>query len=152
MPILVVYPQTLIVVSPGNALGQLVVNDASALVVGAEGYLYHQTKDPVFVKVVDITGNTLTVTLNSVIFDTSAYGPSDGANIHFDHQAVDSTVVPPAPGVGIQIAAGTNTASSGTVNFINSNGVTFGLNTNNAMTISVVPGAAAGLGAAQAGT
>jgi hypothetical protein len=152
MPIQVVYPQTLVVVSPGDAFGHLVVNDASALVVGAEGYLYHQTKDPIFVKVVDITGNTLTVTFNSVVLDTSAYGPASGADIHFDHQAVDSTVVPPTPGVGINIAAGTNTASSGTVNFVNSNGVTFGLNTNNAMTVSVVPGAAAGVGAAAAGT
>ena len=151
MPIQVVYPQTLVVVSPGDAFGHLVVNDASALVVGAEGYLYHQTKDPIFVKVVDITGNTLTVTFNSVVLDTSAYGPASGADIHFDHQAVDSAVVPPAPGVGINIAAGTNTASSGTVNFVNSNGVTFGLNTNNAMTLSVVAGAA-GIGAAAAGT
>jgi hypothetical protein len=47
------------------------------------------------------------------------------------------------------IEAGTNSVSSGTVSFANSNGVTFGMNTAGVITATVTPGAAAGIGAIQ---
>lgn len=50
---------------------------------------------------------------------------------------------------GAVISAGTNSQNTGTVVFSNSNGVTFGLNTNGVLTATVTPGAAAGIGALQ---
>lgn len=49
------------------------------------------------------------------------------------------------------LSAGTTIASTGTVVFSNSNGVTFGMN-NGTITATVQPGAAAGIGAVSAGT
>lgn len=53
-------------------------------------------------------------------------------------------------GGGAVISAGTNSQNTGTVVFSNSNGVSFGLNTNGVITATVVPGAAAGIAAIQA--
>jgi hypothetical protein len=53
---------------------------------------------------------------------------------------------------GPAIAAGTNTINNGTVAFINSNGFTFGMNTNSQITATFTPGAAAGIAAVIAGT
>lgn len=50
---------------------------------------------------------------------------------------------------GAGISAGTNSQNTGTVVFSNSNGVTFGLNTNGVLTATVTPGAAAGIAAVQ---
>lgn len=47
----------------------------------------------------------------------------------------------------LTVEAGTNSVSSGTVSFANSNGVTFGMNTAGVITATVTPGAAAGIGA-----
>lgn len=49
----------------------------------------------------------------------------------------------------LTVEAGTNSVSSGTVSFANSNGVTFGMNTAGIITATVTPGAAAGIGAIQ---
>lgn len=55
-------------------------------------------------------------------------------------------------GGGVAISAGTNSTSTGTVVFSNSNGVSFGMNTDGVITATVVPGAAAGIAALAAGT
>lgn len=52
-------------------------------------------------------------------------------------------------GGGVAIEAGTNSLSSGTVSFANSNGVSFGMDTAGVITATVTPGAAAGIGAIQ---
>lgn len=49
----------------------------------------------------------------------------------------------------LTVQAGTNSVSSGTVSFANSNGVTFGMNTAGVITATVTPGAAAGIAAVQ---
>lgn len=49
----------------------------------------------------------------------------------------------------LTVEAGTNSVSSGTVSFANSNGVTFGMNTAGVITATVTPGAAAGIAALQ---
>lgn len=54
-------------------------------------------------------------------------------------------------GGGVAISAGTTQATSGTVVFSNSNGVSFGMN-GGTITATVTPGAAAGIGAIGAGT
>lgn len=50
------------------------------------------------------------------------------------------------------ISAGTNSVSSGTIVFSNSNGVSFGMDVNGVITATVNPGAAAGIAAFGAGT
>lgn len=59
--------------------------------------------------------------------------------------------IPLAQG-GVVISAGANFASSGTVNFSNANGFTFGMDALGNITATVIPGAAAGVAAVQAGT
>ena len=54
-----------------------------------------------------------------------------------------------AAGGGVAISAGTNSSSSGTVVFSNSNGVTFGMSPAGVVTATVTPGAAAGIAAVQ---
>jgi hypothetical protein len=58
----------------------------------------------------------------------------------------------PLGGGGVGISAGANFQSTGTVNFSNANGVTFGLDNFGNLTATVIPGAAAGLAAVEAGT
>ena len=53
---------------------------------------------------------------------------------------------------GVVISAGANSQSSGTVNFSNANGVSFGLDNFGNLTATVTPGAAAGIAAVEAGT
>lgn len=59
--------------------------------------------------------------------------------------------IPLAQG-GVALSAGANSQSSGTINFSNANGVTFGMDGAGNITATVTPGAAAGIAAAQAGT
>jgi hypothetical protein len=59
--------------------------------------------------------------------------------------------IPLAQG-GVVISAGANFASSGTVNFVNANGVSAGMDGAGNITFTVTPGAAAGIAAVQAGT
>ena len=59
--------------------------------------------------------------------------------------------IPLAQG-GVALSAGANSQSSGTINFSNANGVTFGMDALGNITATVTPGAAAGVAAAQAGT
>lgn len=54
-----------------------------------------------------------------------------------------------AAGGGVALSAGTNSSSSGTVVFSNSNGVTFGMSPTGVITATVTPGAAAGIAAVQ---
>jgi fibronectin-binding autotransporter adhesin len=58
----------------------------------------------------------------------------------------DGWHVPPITslGGGVQVSAGTNIASTGTALFSNSNGITFGMNTNNVVTASVAGTVAGG--------
>jgi hypothetical protein len=60
-----------------------------------------------------------------------------------------------APGAGGGVAiqgSGTYSQSTGTIQFANSNGITFGLSNNGVMTASAAAGAAAGIGAVGAGS
>ena len=50
---------------------------------------------------------------------------------------------------GVALSAGANSQSSGTINFANSNGVTFGMDALGNITATVIPGAAAGIAAVQ---
>jgi hypothetical protein len=59
--------------------------------------------------------------------------------------------IPLAQG-GVALSAGANSQSSGTINFSNANGVTFGMDGAGNITATVTPGAAAGIAAANAGT
>lgn len=56
-----------------------------------------------------------------------------------------------AGGGGVALSVGTNSFSTGTIQFANSNGVTFGMDTNGVVTATVVPGSAAGIAALAAG-
>ena len=53
---------------------------------------------------------------------------------------------------GVAISAGANSQSSGTINFSNANGVSFGMDGAGNVTATVTPGAAAGIAAVNAGT
>ena len=57
------------------------------------------------------------------------------------------SIAAPGGGGGAAISAGTNSRSSGTVQFANSNGVSFGMDTAGVVTATVTPGAAAGIAA-----
>jgi len=68
----------------------------------------------------------------------------------FQFDTAGNLLVTGAGGGGVALSAGTNSTSTGTVNFSNSNGVSFGMDTNGVVTASVagtVAGGAVGLSA-----
>lgn len=84
----------------------------------------------------NLTGTTASAS-NGWTISLSAANPGGGGGVAI---SADGTA-----------AAGSNSQSTGTVQFANSNGVTFGLSNNGVMTASVQAGAAAGVGALAAG-
>ncbi|MDB6107841.1 MAG: hypothetical protein JWO52_7840 [Gammaproteobacteria bacterium] len=86
------------------------------------------------------------MSLNTPPFDNRA--PTDKEVASFVSSIVSTIIAAGA----VALSGGTNIQSTGTVVFSNSNGVSFGLDTNGVMTATVTPGAAAGIAALAGGT
>lgn len=95
------------------------------------------------------TNVTWTVNSSGISFNASGYAgtgtSATNASITLNSNGLQISVAP--PGAGAAISAGANSQNTGTVNFANSNGISFGLSNNGTMTASytvptqsVVPG------------
>jgi len=93
------------------------------------------------------TNVTWTVNSAGLSFNAAGYAgtgtSATNASITLNSNGLAISVAAPGAGGGAAISGGTNSQNTGTVNFSNSNGVSFGLNTNGVMTASVALNATA---------
>lgn len=75
-----------------------------------------------------------------------SFGNANGVTFGTNGSTITASINPSGGGAALQ-GSGTYTQNTGTIQFANSNGITFGLSNNGVMTCSVIPGAAAGIGA-----
>jgi hypothetical protein len=97
-------------------------------------------------------GNTIVGTMGSAIGRSVFVSGAGNVSIGITGNTLIVSGVGGVGGVGVAMSAGTNSISTGTAVFANSNGVTFGMQTNGVITATVNPGPAAGMAAIIAGT
>lgn len=143
-------------VSAGVSNGSIVVSGPALTSLSATGALSVSSNGStislgVGTVTVSATGNTTqassgTVNLNGLILQGTG-----GASVGISNGSIVISGATGGAGGGAAISAGANSQSTGTVNFANSNGITFGLSNNGTMTASYNSTQFAGTGTTFAG-